>query len=137
MCYGSFLCMLRVMDGVFCPASLVIASRSVFVICRWFRSAKAFSQATRHTLSFGLEMLGGLFLKGWYGIEAIFWAYDACRLRPRYGLCSQLGSRSMWLVGEVCPCACALFMACSRACLSLLGVLSGSARDVPGHAVGV
>ncbi len=58
-----------------------------------------------------------------------------CRLRARYGLCSQLGSMRMWLLGEVCLCACALYMACSSACLSLSGVYSGSARDVHGQAV--
>ena len=37
-----------------------------------------------------------------------FCAYDMCRLRARYGLCSQLGSMRIWLLGEVCLCACAL-----------------------------
>ncbi len=87
--------------------------------------------------SLGLGILGCLCRKGWYGIEAIFCAYDVYRFRERYGLCSQFGSIRMWLIGEVCLCVCALYMACSRACLSLLGVLSGSARDVPSQAVGV
>ena len=52
--------MLRVMGGVFFPASLVIASCSVFVACGWLRSAMTFSLATRYTLSFGLETLGDL-----------------------------------------------------------------------------
>ena len=62
----------------------------------------------------------GLFVVDWvvrYGGN--LWAYDVCSLRARYGLCSQLGSMRMWLLGEVCLCACALYMACSRACLSL------------------
>ena len=68
-------------------------------------------------------------------MEASFCTYVECRLRARYGLCSQLGSMRIWLLGEVCLWACALYMACSRACLSLYGVYSGSARDVPGQAV--
>ncbi len=64
MLFGSFLCMLRVMVVVFFPVRLVITSLSVFVICRWFSSAKAFSLATRYMLSFGLGILGWLCRRG-------------------------------------------------------------------------
>ncbi len=51
---------------------------------------------------------------GLFGVDGVvrdggkFCAYDVWRLRARYGLCSQLGNMRIWLLGEVCLCACAL-----------------------------
>ena len=63
MCFGSFLCKLRVMSAGF-PISLVRAGWRVSVICWWLRSARALSLAMRYMLSFGLEVLGCLLLIG-------------------------------------------------------------------------
>ena len=59
MCFGSFLCRLRVMGACF-PVSLVRTDWRVSVICLWLSSAKALSLAMRYTFSFGLEVLGCL-----------------------------------------------------------------------------
>ena len=59
MCFGSFLCRLRVMAAGF-PVSVVRAVWSVSVICYLLRSARALSLAMRYIFSFGLELLGCL-----------------------------------------------------------------------------
>ena len=59
MCFGSFLCRLRVMGAGF-PVSLVRTNWRVLAICWWLRSARDFSSAMRYIFSFGLEMLGCL-----------------------------------------------------------------------------
>ncbi len=64
MFLGSVLCRLRLMDGGFFPITLVMAFCSVLIICVLLRSARAFSLATRYTLSLGLETLGDLLCRG-------------------------------------------------------------------------
>ncbi len=59
MCFGSFLCRLRVMGAGF-PVSLVKTDWRVSVICWWLRSARAFSLAMRYIFRFGLELFGCL-----------------------------------------------------------------------------
>ena len=46
----------------------------------------------------------------------------------------QLGRISMWLLGVVCLCVWALYIAWSRAVLSLSALYSGRASDVAYHA---
>ena len=46
----------------------------------------------------------------------------------------QLGRISKWLLGDMCRCACALYMACSSAFFRFSALYSGRASDVPLHA---
>ncbi len=64
ICLGSVLCRLRMMGGVCFPIILVMVFLSVLIIYVLLGSARAFSLATRYTLSFGLETLGDLLCRG-------------------------------------------------------------------------
>jgi hypothetical protein len=55
-------------------------------------------------------------------------------MRARHGVCSQLGSMSIWLLGRVWRCACALYRVFSRALLSFLVMYFDRASDVSGKA---